>query len=319
VKKCLILFLLFSTVTVGITDDKKTKRIDKPVIVLVRIERENVFDRLLMKRYSQTLEMINNLHCVTKEDVIADELDFKTGDELDYIRLRESESHLRRLQIFSEVNIDTVTISPGKVEVIVHTVDRWTSFVPLFFKYSPGRLDISTGFQELNLTGRMYSLSVSYNNINNVQFGSIDFRNPRVGGTRMDLRAGLGLNETMKLSWASQIQRAFIFPDDKFSWGIKLSELHCPEYSYEQGLTERQWDRSTLHTYGYLAERLGGDFIVGTGFDAGKSEWDSDDLDAEFSFVVPLVSADLGRRRYTAIRFVDNRETTLNLNLCLID
>ncbi|MCZ6595610.1 MAG: hypothetical protein O6943_11955, partial [Bacteroidetes bacterium] len=92
----------------------------KKVIRNIEIERHDVFTDLNRKpRF--IYNWANQLHIVTKESVIRQELLFKSGDEYDPEILEESERKLRSLSYFGEVTVAVKTEEEAFVDVLVTT------------------------------------------------------------------------------------------------------------------------------------------------------------------------------------------------------
>src|SRR5262245_26891653 len=83
-------------------------RSSAPVIRAVVIDRAEVFDSVVAKRF-WGFALVNALHARTRLYVIRRELLLSPGEPYDTARANESARNLRALSIFRDVWIDTVT------------------------------------------------------------------------------------------------------------------------------------------------------------------------------------------------------------------
>ena len=123
-----------------------------PVIDTVIINRSDVFPDSIAAT-SGIFRLMNNLHTVTRVQVIRKNLLFRQGQPFDSALVSQSERILRDLQIFSARNIDTATVD-DRFAVIVNTRDGW-SFKPKikFAVASDGTVTATLGVMEINLLG----------------------------------------------------------------------------------------------------------------------------------------------------------------------
>src|SRR6266478_853338 len=99
-----------------------------PSIATIRIDREDVFDLDNPDERHLPFIWADRLHVETREYVIRRELLFQEGDPADPDVLYESECNLRRLVFLHDnTRIETVARDDGRVDVIVHTRDIWTT------------------------------------------------------------------------------------------------------------------------------------------------------------------------------------------------
>ena len=106
----------------------------------ITIEEQQVFDESdstflqRIEEYSkpasdvaQTVrKLANDVHVLTREEVIRRELLFKEGDPYDQRLVDESARHLRRLGFIGGINILSDTLPNNTIDVVVKTRDRWS-------------------------------------------------------------------------------------------------------------------------------------------------------------------------------------------------
>lgn len=124
-------------------------RIDRIVI-----ERGNVFDLSDPKQDNRLYRLINRLHIVTREETVAQQLLFDTGDALDSQLIDETERILRANKYFYDVSITPRANPDGGVDILVETRDVWTLLPELSFSRSGGEDRTVFGIEDSNLLGK---------------------------------------------------------------------------------------------------------------------------------------------------------------------
>src|SRR6266571_2804392 len=123
----LLVALMWSAGT-GHLSAQETPRRNYPAIATIRIVRQDVFDLDNPDERHPPYRLADRLHIETREEIIRRELLFKEGDPADPDVLYESERNLRRLHFLHDnTRIETVARDDGRVDVIVHTRDIWTT------------------------------------------------------------------------------------------------------------------------------------------------------------------------------------------------
>ena len=104
---------------------------------------------------------LNRIHVTTRPSVIERDLLLGVGDPFDPQLAEESERYLRRLRIFSIVEIDTVTVD-GKLALRVVTQDGWSTTPRIGFQVTGGVFTGRVGLSETNLFGNGNMASAVY-------------------------------------------------------------------------------------------------------------------------------------------------------------
>src|SRR5437867_9246265 len=134
-----------------------------PIIATIRVVRQDVFDLDNPDERHAPYVMADRLHIETRETVIRRELLFREGDAADPDVLYESERNLRRLSFLHEnTRIETVPRADGRVDVVVHTRDVWSTRPSVSFKREGDRTTGRFSFVEDNLLGRGKSASLDF-------------------------------------------------------------------------------------------------------------------------------------------------------------
>ncbi len=133
------------------------------IINNVFIERHKVFEKN-DNDYFFASPFLNSLHAVTKEYIIKDELLFHSGDELLEDIFFETERNLRKLDLFSKVDIEIEEIDEGLYNVYVITKDRWSLYPGIIIGASGGEYYLGGRLKDYNLFGHgiMFNIDATY-------------------------------------------------------------------------------------------------------------------------------------------------------------
>ena len=130
------------------------------VIGEVRVDTRNIFDLGNPAESGLFYGTVNRLHIVTRPEVIARTLLFKSGDRVSLQKIDETERLLRTLRIIHDVEIRPAAFEDGKVDIEVTTRDTWTLDLTGSYSRSGGNDKSAFGVKERNLLGT--GLSVGY-------------------------------------------------------------------------------------------------------------------------------------------------------------
>lgn len=158
----------------------------------IHIEAGNVFGPQDAKR-SWLYRTANSLRFKTREGVVDRELLFRQGEPLDTALLAETERNLRALNLFRDVQVDTVVLD-GRVIARVDTRDAWSTLPVVSGSFaSDGTLTGVVGLTERNVLGTGNLLSFAYRKETDRDGGDIEGRWRRLGRSQIDAAASLGL------------------------------------------------------------------------------------------------------------------------------
>lgn len=95
------------------------------------ILRKEVFNPSVPGHDRILFRFLNNLHIVTRENIIRQQLLFKTGMPFDASLLEESERILRRFEFIGAASIVALEEVDGLRSVVVETMDQWSTNIEL--------------------------------------------------------------------------------------------------------------------------------------------------------------------------------------------
>jgi hypothetical protein len=131
-------------------------------------------------------KLANDVHVLTREEVIRRELLFKEGDPYDQRLVDESARHLRKLGFIGDISITADTLPNSTIDVVVKAHDRWTLSPSTSVRAGGGVSGFSVGVREENLFGMGQKAEVGYNRLSdraNPNGGEIGFTEPRSFGS----------------------------------------------------------------------------------------------------------------------------------------
>ena len=145
---------------IGAQSSKRPQpELSSTVVGSIRIERQNVFDR--SDHQSWFARVANGLHMLTRERVVRRQMLIKTGKPFDSASAAETARNLRRLGIFRDVSVDTITTDSGLIARVV-TRDSWTTEVYTSLKSGGNQTAWGLGIVERNFLGSQTSVTGRY-------------------------------------------------------------------------------------------------------------------------------------------------------------
>lgn len=136
------------------------------VIGEIRVDTQNIFDLDIPAEDNRIYRMVNRLHIITRPQVIAGMLLFKSGDKVSLQKINETERLLRTLRIIHDVEFRPVAYDGTKVDVEVTTRDTWTLDFTGSYSRAGGDNKASFGIRERNLLGT--GIGVGFGRTSNV-------------------------------------------------------------------------------------------------------------------------------------------------------
>lgn len=170
--------------------------------------------------------MANLLHLKTKSRVVRHELLFEPGDDVELIRLRESERLLRQSGLFmdAEIRVYPIPDQPGRVEIRVITQDHWSLEFPMSYKHSDRSGYLNVVDANFLGVGHRFRVETSYNQDAQVNWsGAFDyvFRNYR--GSHYDFEVNWDRSNSKRTLHRLKLDRPFFSPLAKWASSIELS------------------------------------------------------------------------------------------------
>ncbi len=148
-----------------------------PVVRAIELRRQNVFDSAEATNW--VTRLANRLHAQTRASVVRNELLFRAGAPLDSGLVAESARNLRRLRIFRDVTIDSVTTDSGLVARVT-TRDGWTTSLDFTVQSSGSQVAWGTDFFESNFLGTNSRVMAGYVHGIDRSTAQFEFTRPRL-------------------------------------------------------------------------------------------------------------------------------------------
>lgn len=169
----------------------------------------------------------NALHIKTKPWVIRNILLFKKGQRLDPQTIEDSERLLRETGYFYDARIIVENSdTPGTVNIIVTTKDKWTLNPRL--AYSPKNRNGYFGISDKNLLGVGHSAGISINRSDDPYLGwggNFDYTVNNIKGSFVDAYLNLSSNNKSNL-FRMGLSRAFITAATQWAGGLEFTWQH---------------------------------------------------------------------------------------------
>ena len=118
------------------------------------------------------LEIIGNTK--TKYAVIADEIEFSPGMNIDEPWITEAQQRLQNIRLFTDVKVKRV-----KNVVNVKITERWTTIPIMKFNSGGGVQQLTLGVYDPHIAGRNLELGTQYQKLEDTHSGVIWFKKPR--------------------------------------------------------------------------------------------------------------------------------------------
>jgi hypothetical protein len=166
--------------------ERRRSELPSAVVASVQIERENVFDR--SDHSSWFARVANGLHMMTRERVVSREVLIEKGKPFDSASVAETARNLRRLGIFRDVSVDSVTTDSGLMARVI-TRDSWTTQVYTSVKSGGQQMAWGVGVVERNFLGSQINATARYTSDPDRSTTQIGVSAPRVWRNRLGLIA----------------------------------------------------------------------------------------------------------------------------------
>jgi hypothetical protein len=156
-----------------------------PIIDGVEITTENVFSEEEIRK-NVIFRLLNGIRFDTNPGVVRKELLFRPGSTLDSAQLAETERNLRRLRIFRDVDVDTVSRNDSLLVEVV-TRDAWSTQPIFSFSFSGETLTGRIGLSEQNLFGTGNQAKIAWRKSVDRNALELETRFRRVFGSQIDV------------------------------------------------------------------------------------------------------------------------------------
>jgi len=129
------------------------------IIERIDIIQEDVFDSA--EAHSFIPKLVNGLHIETHRGIITREILFKVGEAYDSADVAETARNLRRVGVFRQVAVDSITGDSGVI-MVVTAKDGWSTQLDLRFRITGKQADWQVALNERNLLGTSTRFSTKY-------------------------------------------------------------------------------------------------------------------------------------------------------------
>jgi hypothetical protein len=252
----------------------------------------------------------NQFHVLTREDVIRNELLFKEGDVYDPELLDETERNLRALGIIGDVSVVADTVRNRRVNISVHTHDRWTLGLDGSYKQEGGVRDMGFALNDDNFMGSGQGITLGYNyrsDRNNPHGAELGFVERRLFGTRFAFRARYVNSEDAKLQ-SIWIERGFY--QEAAPWAGALyadfGKIRFRQFQNGAVILQDHIKRQNQSAWGAIS--LGGRTKFRPGLAYIRARLDSRQVPVTYFDRLDLLNAGLSisRRVFYKGRFIEN-------------
>jgi hypothetical protein len=254
--------------------------------------------------------LANDVHILTREEVIRRELLFKEGDPYDQRLVDESARHLRKLGIVGDVIITSDTLPNDRIDVTVKTHDRWTLSPTSSFEAGGGVRGFGIGVREENFLGGGQKAEIGYNRLSDRAHpdgGNIGFTEPRLFGSWWS--SSVQLRKADELTQASlDLQRPFYA--DAAEWAVRgnasIGQVRIRQY--QDGLVLRDDYLHQENELFWLATSSASDtkLQLAAGYYRVRSSSDSMELRPFDNVDLVIASVSLLGREYYKGSYIEN-------------
>jgi len=215
------------------TQSKDFPALDDKIIRHVVVHRYNVFDQYNEKENGAIYTSLNNLHVITTQDTVTDDLLFKPGMAYKAVLLQESERILRHRKYIFDANIRPISVCNKFVDIEVATRDTWTITPALSISRSGGESKSKLSITESNFLGSGKLISFSKLSTKARTEYTLRYRDPNISGTHRTTSIELSKNSDGDRQYFS-LALPFFSLDSKKSYGINYQNEQRLDPIYQQ-------------------------------------------------------------------------------------
>ncbi len=214
---------------------------NKAVIGNIVIKRNNVFDLSKKEEDIPLFRLANNLHIITAESVIRNQLLFEPGDYFSQQLLEESERILRDSKYLYDAEIRPTGYHDNVVDIEVITRDVWTLTGSINFSREGGSNELSAEIEESNLLGYGKKLKLKTGSSVDRDETLLQYSDAQFFGSRNKVFA-LYNDKSDGLTQSFSIERPFYSLHSKWSVGLELSSDDRTDPIYDLGEVVNAFD-----------------------------------------------------------------------------
>ena len=261
--------------------------------------------------FAQTVRRIaNDVHVLTREEVIRRELLFKEGDPYDQRLVDESARHLRRLGFIGDISVTADTLCDNTIDVLVKAHDRWTITPSTSVEAGGGVSGFGIGVREENLLGMGQKAEVGYNRLSdraNPNGGEIGFTEPRLFGSWWSTSAQYRIADELKQA-SLDIQRPFYADAAEWAAGGNASIGLVRIRQYQNGDVVRDDYLHEENEFAWLASSSDSDakLQLAAGYYRMRASSDSMQLRPFDNVDLLIASVSILQREYYKGSYIEN-------------
>jgi len=222
----------------------------------IHVHRQNIFPDSLEGK-GIVYNLANDLHIVTKESVIRNELLFEEGDSLDNDIIEETGRNLRDLDFLGDNRILIDTLDNDSVDIHIYSEDQWSTVVSYVLESGGGLTQIGGNFEEVNFLGLGKKLFVQGVNESDVGWTwTTSYDDPQLFGSRWKGNVRLSAGPLIK-SAVFTFNRPYISLDTRWAGGFGGFYLDETQRLFEQGIEVSRLKYQTEGAYVYISRAFG--------------------------------------------------------------
>ena len=304
--------------------DYLTLQKNKAVIGKITIIRNNVFDLSKEEENIPLFRLANNLHIVTAESVVRNQLLFESGDFFSQQILEESERILRSASYLYDAEITISAYHDNVVDIEVNTRDVWTLTGSINFSREGGSNELSAQIEESNLLGYGKKLKLKTGSTVDRDETLISYSDKQVFGTRTKVSL-LHNDKSDGITDQFEIERPFYSLHTKWSMGLKISADDRTDSIYEFGEVVSAFDHTeeNISVYFGLSEGYLNHHVYRWlfGFDKDRDNFSPNDnypgqpIPEDRDFRYPWISMEMYEDHVIKTRHIMQIRRTEDLNL----
>jgi hypothetical protein len=169
------------------TSDAPIAASTSAVIAEIRVQRVNVFDLSISSENVWPFRIADEIHVVTRDRVVRQEVLLSTGGAWDPLRAIESERNMRAMGFFRSADVTPVPRPDGQLDLDVRTQDSWTLQPEISLGTEGGQSYYGYGISDNNLLGLGKSISLIHTENGPLRSSNVTYTDPRFLGTRYQL------------------------------------------------------------------------------------------------------------------------------------
>lgn len=227
----------------------------------IDIVRFNVFDEKNPKENNAIYRWLNDLHIISTEQTVANDLLFKSQQTYNDTLLMESERILRHRKYIYDARIRPSLICDEFVDIEVATKDTWTITPGVSVSRSGGETSSKVSIAESNFLGSGKFISFAKANDNERTEYTLRFRDPNILGSRRKTAIEISENSDGHRQYID-FELPFFALDSKTSYGVSVEKEKRldPIYLQEDKLFEIKHNLSHYNVFyglsdGYIDDR----------------------------------------------------------------